>query len=171
MPWGAGGCCRRSRTGAERVGCQKSALPVSSSDDHGQPWGIMIIRVPAPVGCQNSATAFDQGFYQARSYSLMSPPGTGRRLIGSWEGPAIGSSGCGGRIWRLRGGGCLLLWWASYSAGSTAGGGHRRSASGRCLGPGDEHEPFGVGVRARLRGGIITALTPVLASPSRPVIR
>jgi hypothetical protein len=36
-----------------------------------------------PVGCQNSATASDQGFYTARSYSLMRPPRTGRRLIRS----------------------------------------------------------------------------------------
>jgi hypothetical protein len=38
-----------------------------------------------PCGCQNSATAFDQGLYPACSYSLMSPPSTRRRLIGSWE--------------------------------------------------------------------------------------
>jgi hypothetical protein len=31
------------------VGCQKSAWPVSCSDDQGQPWGIMIIRVLAPA--------------------------------------------------------------------------------------------------------------------------
>ena len=31
------------------------------------------------------------------------------------------------------------------------------------LGPGGEHEPFGVGVRARTPGGIFTASRPVLA--------
>jgi hypothetical protein len=31
------------------VGCQKFAWAVSCSDDQGQPWGIMIIRVPAPA--------------------------------------------------------------------------------------------------------------------------
>jgi hypothetical protein len=33
------------------------------------------------VGFQNSATSLDLGFYAARSYSLMRPPRTGRRLI------------------------------------------------------------------------------------------
>ena len=31
------------------VGCQKSAWPVSCSDDQGQSWGIMIIRVSPPA--------------------------------------------------------------------------------------------------------------------------
>src|SRR5439155_26676134 len=35
----------------------------------------------------------DQGFYAARSYSLMTPPRTGRRLIRCWDGPAAGWSG------------------------------------------------------------------------------
>jgi hypothetical protein len=34
-----------------------------------------------PVGFQNSATGLDLGFYAARSYSLMSLPRIGRRLI------------------------------------------------------------------------------------------
>jgi hypothetical protein len=55
-----------------------------------------------PVGFQNSATAPDLGFYAARSYSLMRPPRTGRRLIRSWERSATGWSGRGGRSWRLR---------------------------------------------------------------------
>ena len=55
-----------------------------------------------PVGFQNSATGLDLGFYAARSYSLMRPPRTGRRLICSWEGSATGWSGRGGRSWRLR---------------------------------------------------------------------
>jgi hypothetical protein len=33
-----------------------------------------------PAGCQNSITGPDLGFYAARSYSLMRPPRTGRRL-------------------------------------------------------------------------------------------
>ena len=44
----------------------------------------------APVGFQNSATGPDLGFYAARSYSLMRPPRTGRRLIRSWERSATG---------------------------------------------------------------------------------
>ena len=36
---------------------------------------------PVPVGFQNSATGPELGFYAARSYSLMRPPRTGRRLI------------------------------------------------------------------------------------------
>jgi hypothetical protein len=35
-----------------------------------------------PVGFQNSATGADLRFQAARSYSLISPPRTGRRLIG-----------------------------------------------------------------------------------------
>ena len=57
---------------------------------------------PNPVGFQNSATGLDLGFYAARSYSLMRPPRTGRRLIRSWERSAAGWSGRGGRSWRLR---------------------------------------------------------------------
>jgi integrase len=43
-----------------------------------------------PVGFQNSATGLDLGFYAARSYSLMRPPRTGRRLICSWKRSATG---------------------------------------------------------------------------------
>ena len=55
-----------------------------------------------PVGFQNSATGPDLGFYAARSYSLMRPPRTGRRLTRSWERSAMGWSSRGGRSWRLR---------------------------------------------------------------------
>jgi hypothetical protein len=54
------------------------------------------------VGFQNSATRLDLGFYAARSYSLMSPPRTGRRLIRFWRRSATGWYGWGGRSWRLR---------------------------------------------------------------------
>jgi hypothetical protein len=54
------------------------------------------------VGFQNSATGLDLGVYAARSYSLMRPPRTGRRLIRSWVRSAAGWSGRGGRSWRLR---------------------------------------------------------------------
>src|ERR1035438_5930593 len=37
------------------------------------------------VGFQSPATRLDLVFYAARSYSLMRPPGTGRRLIRFWE--------------------------------------------------------------------------------------
>ena len=57
---------------------------------------------PAPVGFQNSATGPDLAFYAARSYSLMRPPRTGRRLIRLRERSATGWSGRGGRSWRLR---------------------------------------------------------------------
>ena len=40
-------------------------------------------EVQQHVGFQNSATGPDLGFYAARSYSLMRPPRTGRRLIRS----------------------------------------------------------------------------------------
>ena len=38
-------------------------------------------QIKAPVGFQNSAVALDQRFQAAGSYSLMSPPRTGRRRI------------------------------------------------------------------------------------------
>ena len=53
------------------------------------------------VGFQNSATVPDLGFYAARSYSLMRPPRTGRRLICFWVRSATGWSGRGGWRWRL----------------------------------------------------------------------
>ena len=56
----------------------------------------------ALVGFLNSATGVNLGFYAARSYSLMRPPRTGRRLIRSWERSATGWSGWGGCSWRLR---------------------------------------------------------------------
>ncbi len=39
-------------------------------------------RMPEP------GRRLDQGFYAARSYSLMRPPRTGRRLIRCWDGSA-----------------------------------------------------------------------------------
>jgi hypothetical protein len=55
-----------------------------------------------PVGFLISATVVDLRIYAARSYSLMSPPRTSRRLIRSWERSAAGWSGRGGCNWRLR---------------------------------------------------------------------
>ena len=48
------------------------------------------VAVLQRVGFQNSAIESDLGFYAARSYSLMRPPRTGRRLIRWWEGSATG---------------------------------------------------------------------------------
>ena len=64
--------------------------------------GVPADRVVCPVGFQNSATGPDLAFYAARSYSLMRPPRTGRRLIRLRERSATGWSGRGGRSWRLR---------------------------------------------------------------------
>ncbi len=47
-------------------------------------------NVHEPAGCQNSAAAPDLVFYATRSYSLMRPPRTGRRLIRSLERSAAG---------------------------------------------------------------------------------
>jgi transposase-like protein len=60
------------------------ALPAES--------GTPLARWSGPdlVGFQNAATGLDLGFYAARSYSLMRPPSTGRRLIRSWERSARG---------------------------------------------------------------------------------
>jgi hypothetical protein len=43
-----------------------------------------------PVGFQNSSAAPELAFYAARSYSLMRPPRTDRRLIRSFERSAAG---------------------------------------------------------------------------------
>ena len=47
-------------------------------------------RRQGPAGFQNSATGAELGFYAARSYSLMRPPRTSRRLIRWWERSATG---------------------------------------------------------------------------------
>ena len=47
-------------------------------------------EVAGLVGLQNSAIGADLGFYAARSYSLMRPPRTSRRLIRWWERSATG---------------------------------------------------------------------------------
>jgi hypothetical protein len=63
-----------------------------------------------PVGFQNSATGPDLRFYATRSYSLIRPPRTGRRLIRSWERSAAGdraeaggAGGCDGGAARCSG--------------------------------------------------------------------
>jgi hypothetical protein len=54
------------------------------------------------VGFQKSEPGGDLGFYAARSYSVMSPPRTGRRLIRSWVRSMTGRSERGGCNWRAR---------------------------------------------------------------------
>jgi hypothetical protein len=83
-----------------------------------------------PVGFQNSATGLDLGFYAARSYSLIRPPRTGRRLIRSWErsatgwsGRGVGAGGCDGGAVRCSG--------PRTGPGSSVDVAGRRSASGR----------------------------------------
>ena len=61
-----------------------------------------VSRSDQPVGFQNAATGIDLGFYVARSYSLMKPPRTGRRLIRSWERSATGSRAGAGARWTPR---------------------------------------------------------------------
>ena len=60
------------------------------------------------VGFQNSATASDQRFQAAGSYSLIRPPRTGRRRILPWTGSGTGDSGRGGRSCSARCGRCVL---------------------------------------------------------------
>jgi hypothetical protein len=65
--------------------------------------GVPVRRVCQElVGFLNSATGVDLGIHAAHSYSLMSPPRTGRRLICSREGLAAEWLGRGGCSWRLR---------------------------------------------------------------------
>jgi hypothetical protein len=54
------------------------------------------------VGVQKLATHDEQWFHAARSYSLIRPPRTGRRVICSWLRFATGWVGCGGRRLRAR---------------------------------------------------------------------
>ena len=51
------------------------------------------VALDRPVGFQNSATASDQRFQAAGSYSLMSPPRTGRRRILPWARSGTGPDG------------------------------------------------------------------------------
>src|ERR1019366_2575866 len=99
------------------------------------------------VGFQNSATGLDLGFYAARWYSLRRPPRTGRRLICCWERSATGWSG--------RGGGGRAELAAAVRASSVVVGlvlGHHDAQVSFAddqhpvgdLGPGGEHEPFGI---------------------------
>jgi hypothetical protein len=68
----------------------------------GQQLALRAEQAATPEGFRNSAISPDLGIYAARSYSLMRPPRTGRRLICSWERSATGWSGRGGRSCRLR---------------------------------------------------------------------
>jgi hypothetical protein len=66
-------------------------------------WRVAAVDVAkATCGVPELVTGLDLGFYAARSYSLMSPPRTGLRLIRWWDSSARGWSGRGGRSWRLR---------------------------------------------------------------------
>jgi hypothetical protein len=103
------------------------------------------------VGCQNSATVFDQSFYAARWYSLMRPPGTGRRSIGFWERLA---AGCGAGRAQL----AVAMGWSCVVVPGVPG---KDAAQVRFtedqhpvgdFGAGGEHEPFGMGVGARTWG-------------------
>ena len=106
------------------------------------------------MGFQNSATGPDLGFYAARSYSLMRPPRTGRRLICFWLRSATaddtGWSGRGGWRCRLRWGGvrCGAMGLILGQDGPQVPRAEDEHPVGD-LGPGCEHEPFRVSVRAR----------------------
>ena len=88
-------CLRSGRGRGDRHRC----LATGPRSGH---WLVAPRPRAARVGCQNSATGPDLGFYAARSYSLIRPPRTGQRLIRSWERSATGWSGRGGRSCRLR---------------------------------------------------------------------
>src|SRR5215467_9775958 len=69
---------------------QRDALVAAAGDLHHRGGAA-----PAPVGFLNPATGVELGFHAARSYSLMRPPRTSRRLIRSWGSSAMGWSGRG----------------------------------------------------------------------------
>ena len=89
----------RNPDDAEVTGAMPAGIPIAATT---KPSDTTISTIINPVGFQNSAAGPDLGFYAARSYSLMRPPRTGRRLIRSWERSATGWSGRGGRSCRLR---------------------------------------------------------------------
>jgi hypothetical protein len=77
--------------------------PAGGSAGSGSSLARAAHAVPSqPVGFQNSVMGLDLVFYAARSYSLMRPLRTGRRLIRPWERAASGWSGRGGCNCRLR---------------------------------------------------------------------
>jgi len=65
-------------------------LKPAAREGNREPGVIVTSGSAAPAGFQNSAIGPELGFYAARSYSLMRPPRTGRRLIRSWERSATG---------------------------------------------------------------------------------
>ena len=103
-----------------------------------------------PVGRQNSATVFDQGFCVARSYSLMRPPRTGRRLIRSREGPAIGWSGREELTAAMGSSSVVVGLVLSQDRPQVAVTEDQHPVGD--LRPGGEHEPFGAGDRAGTSG-------------------
>jgi len=115
-----------------------------------------------PCGFQESATGPDLGLYAVGSYSLMRPPRTGRRLIRSWERSATGWSGRGGRRWRLRWAPSVVVRLVLGEDCSQMPRAEDQHAVGD-LGPGGEHEPFRISVRARASGRDLTAWIPASA--------
>jgi hypothetical protein len=61
-----------------------------------------LLHAQWPVGCQNPAIGADLRFQAAGSYSLISPPSIGRRLIRWYPRSGMGCSRCGGRRWSAR---------------------------------------------------------------------
>ena len=58
--------------------------------DHADPRTHDLGRAKGPVGFQNVAVVVDLRFQAARSYSLISPPSTGRHLIRARSGSGAG---------------------------------------------------------------------------------
>ena len=83
-----------------------------SSDALGLALADLIVTHLVPVGCQNWATASDQRFQAAASYSLIKPPRMRRRRILPRIGSGTVASGRGGRSSTDRCGRCL---WGSRS--------------------------------------------------------
>ena len=65
--------------------CHGAGAASCGTNDVTRPDPPALSTYPDPVRFQNSATVLTLAFYAARSYSLMRPPRTGRRLIRSWR--------------------------------------------------------------------------------------
>jgi hypothetical protein len=104
------------------------------------------------VGFQNSATGFDLGVYAARSYSLMRPPSTGRRLICSRERSAAGWSGRGGAESAAAVGPSSVVVPGVLGQDRPQVPFTEDQHPVGDLGPGGEYEPFGIGVRPGAAG-------------------
>src|ERR1700730_5729741 len=94
---------------------------------------------------------FDLGVYAAGSHSLMRPPRTARRLIRSWVGPAAGGRPGWAELAAAVGSSSVVVGLVLGKDAAQVAFAEDEHPIGD-LGPGGEHEPFRISVRARTPG-------------------